>query len=470
MAAATAKASPQASTSNTTLDADLLRPHLLFTHSSQYNHYLNAPASSSKAPLASYRPALAIDDPDNGGDASKSLFLLVDYYLLRLPLLAKAFGLPERVLGTSMTYLKRFFADAAGARDAAEPFKNAADDQEAAGQGGLRGAKGVKVVMLICLFLATKTHSTPIDLRAFASRVTSSPPGSSKEGHETAVQETVVSIRENEFEVASVLKWRFRVTHGFEATRGIALDLQTLEQRALDVATLKAVLDDLNEASHHLRLTDAEFRYTPTQLGLGTWWSLTRLHSTRQRSEEQRSGLRATLEAWIDEKEAIAKRSLEERRAALIEATNAAAGKEKKTSNTTTTGMELPEATGPALGISKADLIRKAEEVADLVTRGSELERQLKSKEALDRIRRIDSSLKEWAVKRQQQQLLTMLDADAAAGGRGAGASVQGMPAAAGASKRKADADDQGGGGSDAVGLAEKRPRVKTEQVDSDDE
>lgn len=147
MAAATAKASPQASTSNTTLDADLLRPQLLFTHSSQYNHYLNAPASSSKPPLTSYQPALAIDDPDNGGDASKSLSLLVHYYLLRLPLLAKAFGLPERVLATSMTYLKRFFADAAGARDAAEPFKNAVDDQGAAGQGGLRGAKGVKVVM-----------------------------------------------------------------------------------------------------------------------------------------------------------------------------------------------------------------------------------------------------------------------------------------------------------------------------------
>lgn len=316
------------------------------------------------------------------------------------------------------------------------------------------------------MFLATKTHSTPIDLRAFASRVTSSPPGSSKEDHETAVQETVVSIRENEFEVASVLKWRFRVTHGFEATRGIALDLQTLEQRALDVATLKAVLDELNEASHQLRLTDAEFCYTPTQLGLGTWWSLTRPHSTRQRSEEQRSGLRATLEAWIDEKEAIAKRSFEERRTALVEATKAAASKEKKTLSTAT-GTELPEATGPALGISKADLIRKAEEVADLVTRGSELERQLKSKEALDRIKRIDSSLKEWAVKRQQQ-LLTKLDADAAGGG--AGASVPGMPAAAGASKRKADADDQRGGGSDAVGLAEKRPRVKTEQVDSDDE
>ncbi|PWN18216.1 hypothetical protein BCV69DRAFT_78775 [Microstroma glucosiphilum] len=193
---------------------------------------------------------------------------------------------------------------------------------------------------LISLFLATKTHSTPISLAQFASRVTPSAPSSSsssssskaQEERQAAIAETSSSILDNEFEVASVLGWHFRVTHGFEGVRGLAIDLQRVMSRAGGVAqdvgnrtiegTEEGLAPELLErikvlldiASQQLRLTAAEFLYTPSQLALGTWSSLTEeggegksgvSASPSTLTSEERSMLRNVLQRWIDEREPL---------------------------------------------------------------------------------------------------------------------------------------------------------------------
>lgn len=40
------------------------------------------------------------------------------------------------------------------------------------------------------------------------------------------MRDVEAAIRDHEFQVASVLGWKFRVVHAFEGVRGIALDLQ----------------------------------------------------------------------------------------------------------------------------------------------------------------------------------------------------------------------------------------------------
>lgn len=64
--------------------------------------------------------------------------MLQNYYLLRLPLLAKAFGLPERLLATAMSYFKRCWLF--GKRNVGEPLEVGAGQR-------YRGGRGVKVVM-----------------------------------------------------------------------------------------------------------------------------------------------------------------------------------------------------------------------------------------------------------------------------------------------------------------------------------
>ncbi|PWN30472.1 hypothetical protein BDZ90DRAFT_15069 [Jaminaea rosea] len=425
------------STSKHTLDDDQ-GPVPLFTHTSQYQHYLFPTSSSS----SSLRIALTAADEDAGINSASAL-LLQQYYLLRLPLLSKAFGLSEKVLATSMTYFKRFWLQ----RGVAEPL----DGSGSGGGNKLRAAKGVKVVMLICLYLATKTHSTPISLAAFAMRISGAVGGSGSEEAAAAIKETEQSIRDYEFEVATVLSWRFRVTHAFEAARGMALDLQCPDEGRdgappLQAEMLKKLLGPLNAASHSLRLTDGEFRYTPSQLAFGTWWSLTKREGNEALDEGERALLRALLQGWVKAKEEAAAAAEAKRANAPIPDV----GKMKKARGTAngdnSNGGGTPSTRRP---LSSTTLLQEADEIASLVSQGSELEARLKGKETLDEVKAIDARLKEWAAGKEKQEV------------------EEGAIATASTAKRKA------GEGASAEGEAgaTKRAKVRGEgAVDSDDD
>lgn len=382
-------ASAVPSTSAHTLDHG--PPVPLFTHTTQYRHYLFAPTTPPRIALSSTDRDANVDE-----EAAR---LLQQYYLLRLPLLSKAFGLSEKVLATSMSYFKRYWLQ----RGVAEPL------EEGAGGGGkkrLRGAKGVKVVMLNCLYLATKTHSTPIALPAFAARISS---GGGGAPDEAVVKETEDSVRDHEFEVATVLNWQFRVTHAFEAARGMALDLQCPSSSStgpppLEAETLKKLLGPLNTASHSLRLTDAEFRYTPSQLALGTWWYLAKGQDEGGSvlDESERSSLRALLEAWVKAKE--------EATAAVVKEKTSSSSTKKGPAgaahgaNGTSNGSTPADSASSTATLSSSSLSKSAEEVSALISQGMALEARLKGKDALEQVKAIDARLKEWAAGKEKQE------------------------------------------------------------------
>lgn len=113
----------------------------LFTHTSQYESYLLTPTelqqqlSSSTSRSASY-----ID--------SASCILIQQYYLYRIPLLGKAFGLNERVISTAMTYFKRYWLGGKHSL-AGEDRHTMVEPILVSGKSHKewRGGKGVKLVM-----------------------------------------------------------------------------------------------------------------------------------------------------------------------------------------------------------------------------------------------------------------------------------------------------------------------------------
>lgn len=220
--------------------------------------------------------------------------------------------------------------------------------------------------------------------------------------------ETSASILDNEFEVASVLGWRFRVTHAFEGVRGLALDLQRLTSRAGGVAqdvgnrTVEGtdgaaggslppeVLDRvkvlLDIASQQLRLTAAEFLYTPSQLALGTWWSLTEEEEGESNSgsgaartasasstltTEERTSLRGLLQRWIDEKES------------LLCSAPASSSKD------------------PTPPLSLKDF---ADQIATYVRQGAALQDELRSPACVERVKSIDLALRARAEQEQRDR------------------------------------------------------------------
>lgn len=144
---------------------------------------------------------------------------------------------------------------------------------------------------------------------------------------------------------------------------------------------LKVLLDI---ASQQLRLTQAEFLYTPSQLALGTWWSLTEdegegksgAHPSASASasstltSEERTKLRELLQRWIDEKESLL--------------------------STTTVSS------------SSKDLHPSLQEIANQVTtyvrQGAALQEELRSPACVERVKSIDLALRAQAEQQQQQQ------------------------------------------------------------------
>lgn len=81
-----------------------------------------------------------------------------------------------------------------------------------------------------------------MSLHSYASLIMSPKPSSTASSDEKAKWEESVTemedaIRGHEFQVASVLGWKFRVTHAFEGVRGIALDIQVRRDEGRDGET-----------------------------------------------------------------------------------------------------------------------------------------------------------------------------------------------------------------------------------------
>jgi len=158
---------------------------------------------------------------------------LVTYYLAQIARLCKAFRFPNNVESTAMTYLKRFY------------LRNTCMDYHP------------KNVMLTCLFLSTKTENHVKSIGDFTSKI----PNCS--------DDDVLAL---EFLVSQSLKFQFKVHHAYLAGRGIAMDLQTLITEETELNDFVEVTVPQAQATiNQLRLTDAEFLYTPSQIALAAY-------------------------------------------------------------------------------------------------------------------------------------------------------------------------------------------------------
>lgn len=203
---------------------------------------------------------------------------------------------------------------------------------------------------------------------------------------EESVAEMEEAVRDHEFHVASVLGWKFRVTHAFEGVRGILLDLQVSSSGGSGVSNARSPTDSfwslqtldssaplapdllnkcasvLNTTCAQLRLTNAEFLYTQSQLALGIWWCVLN-DGNNTLSQSDLDTLRPLLTKWIGSKSTL--------------------------SST----------------ISQESLTSIAEDIAQTrIKQARELELHLKSKSTLDEVKAIDLKLKEVITRLESEE------------------------------------------------------------------
>ncbi|WVF67261.1 hypothetical protein IAT40_002009 [Kwoniella sp. CBS 6097] len=157
--------------------------------------------------------------------------LLLRFYCSQVSKICRqGFGLPEVVESTAISYLKRFY------------LKNSVMEWHP------------KNIMPTCLFLAAKTTNYPVLLDQFIPRFSKLTPA---------------DVLDTEFLVAQSLGFEFWVRGAEKALRGWGLDMQNQPDPPLEGISkfLPMALTNLSASL----LTDAEFVYTPSQIGLAAW-------------------------------------------------------------------------------------------------------------------------------------------------------------------------------------------------------
>lgn len=106
-----------------------------------------------------------------------------------------------------------------------------------------------------CLFLAAKTTNYPVPIDVFVSKI-------------AKLKQS--DVLDTEFLLAQSLSFEFWIRGADKAVRGWALELQERKNTSTDEIqrALPAALDSLARS----RQTDAEFLYTPGQIGLACWF------------------------------------------------------------------------------------------------------------------------------------------------------------------------------------------------------
>ncbi|KAK6909068.1 hypothetical protein I203_103079 [Kwoniella mangroviensis CBS 8507] len=158
---------------------------------------------------------------------SDELLLLRFYCSQITQICRRGFGLPDVVESTAISYLKRFY------------LKNSVMEWHP------------KIIMPTCLFLAAKTTNYPILMDQFISKFSKLSPD---------------DILDTEFLVAQSLGFEFWVRSPEKALRGWSLDLQN--QPDPPIGLIQKTLPDALKNLAHCLLTDLEFIYTPSQIGL----------------------------------------------------------------------------------------------------------------------------------------------------------------------------------------------------------
>ncbi|PWN54341.1 cyclin-like protein [Violaceomyces palustris] len=196
---------------------------------------------------------------------------LLTFYLVKIGQIVRAFGLPELVEATAMTFMKRFY------------LRNTCMDFHP------------KSIMLTCVFLATKAENYPLSLTGFATKL------AGKNPQPETIRENEKTVLDLEFLVSQSLGFQYGVHGAHRSLYGLILDAQ-----ALQPPPAREVLQTMVAASHsnlnNSRLTDAEFIYTPSQIALACL-----------RAADVNG--RLIVGRWLDEKETLARSAMREAKA-----------------------------------------------------------------------------------------------------------------------------------------------------------
>ncbi|KAL7424473.1 hypothetical protein Q5752_000157 [Cryptotrichosporon argae] len=189
-------------------------------------------AAEQQAQLALGQSASASPPPPQAYLTVDDELLLVRFYCAQAAKIARAFGLPEAVEATAMSYIRRFY------------LKNSVMEWHP------------KNIMPTCLFLAAKTTNHPIPIDVFVSKLS---------------KVTPAAVLDLEFLVAQSLAFEFWVRGADKAVRGWALELQTQTSPPADVEAIQRALPRALAALAAARHTDAEFLFSPSQIALACW-------------------------------------------------------------------------------------------------------------------------------------------------------------------------------------------------------
>ncbi|KAJ1921042.1 CCA tRNA nucleotidyltransferase, mitochondrial [Mycoemilia scoparia] len=177
---------------------------------------------------------------------------LIDFYKQSIAKYAKLCRLPSQVMATAMTFFKRFY------------IHNTVMDYNP------------KNIMATCVYLATKTENSFVQINDFIKPLAKS-------------KITSEDVLKYEFVISQSLQFEFSVYHPYKSSYGLYLDIQSSTQ---DFDLLTQTYEKAESYIYKSLYTDACFHYMPPQIALAAW----RLASTDTQYEIDRY-------KYLDEKE-----------------------------------------------------------------------------------------------------------------------------------------------------------------------
>lgn len=166
---------------------------------------------------------------------------LIAYYLVKIGQIVHALKLPELVEATATTFVKRFY------------LRNTCMDFHP------------KNIVTTCIFLASKSENYALNLADFARKLA----GKQAAENKALVEENTRTVLDLEFLVSQSLAFEYAVTGAHRSLYGLLLDLQSIQIGAdMSREELHKLAAEAHAKLAKTRLTDAEFVYTPSQIGL----------------------------------------------------------------------------------------------------------------------------------------------------------------------------------------------------------
>lgn len=199
-------------------------------NATHFRHWIYTPQTLSETRTSVESAALSNLLSRVSGPSVDQQQLYIRYFATKIFDYCLYFNLPRPVTVCAVTYFKRFFLR-----------KSVLDND-------------VKRILMVCIFLATKTQHEPLSLDAFLAKIPNSPP-----------RNQVLPL---EIVVSQGIDFAYFVHDPYIALHGLFLDFQSVMQDPKSVQELYALLDTAEKMIHDSFLSDVHFIFKPSQIAL----------------------------------------------------------------------------------------------------------------------------------------------------------------------------------------------------------